>query len=126
MIGIDMTSVIIKRHDDNIDVKLANPLKTKAIAEARIKTDKLDARTLAHLLRSDLVAECYIANKKKVRICFLTATDKANYEILKRQYPSIKENCVIYKPVDNESLVELIKSDCGRKKYNSRFHLFVV
>jgi transposase len=48
----------------NIDVKLANPLKTKAIAEARIKTDKLDARTLAHLLRSDLVAECYIANKK--------------------------------------------------------------
>jgi transposase len=48
----------------NIDIKLANPLKTKAIAEARIKTDKLDARILAHLLRSDLVAECYIANKK--------------------------------------------------------------
>jgi transposase len=48
----------------NIDVKLANPLKTKAIAEARIKTDKLDARTLAHLLRSDLVAECYIADRK--------------------------------------------------------------
>jgi transposase len=45
----------------NICVKLANPLKTKAIAEAKIKTDTLDARTLAHLLRSDLVAECYIA-----------------------------------------------------------------
>lgn len=29
----------------NIDIKLANPLKTKAIAESRIKTDKLDART---------------------------------------------------------------------------------
>ena len=48
----------------NIDVKLANPLKTKTIAEARIKTDKLDARTLAHLLRSDLVAECYIADRE--------------------------------------------------------------
>ena len=48
----------------NIEVKLANPLKTKAIAQARIKTDKLDARTLAHLLRSDLVAECYIADKE--------------------------------------------------------------
>jgi len=35
-----------------------------AIAEARIKTDKLDARTLAHLLRSNLLAERYIANKK--------------------------------------------------------------
>jgi len=52
----------------------------------------------------------------KVRICFLTAADKVYYEILKKQYPSIKENCVIYKPVDNESLLELIKSDCGHKK----------
>ena len=47
-----------------IDVKLANPLKTKAIAEARIKTDKLDAQTLAHLLRSNLIAESYIAPDK--------------------------------------------------------------
>ena len=46
----------------------------------------------------------------KARICFLTAADKAYYEILKKHYPSIKENCVIYKPVDNESLLELIKS----------------
>jgi len=48
----------------NIAVKPANPLKTKAIAEAKIKTDKLDARTLAHLLRSDLVAECHIAPRE--------------------------------------------------------------
>jgi len=47
-----------------IDVKLANPMKTKAIAEARVKTDKLDARTLAHLLRSNLIAESYIAPDK--------------------------------------------------------------
>ena len=46
---------------NGIDVKLANPMKTKAIAQARIKTDKLDARILAHLLRSDLIAESYIA-----------------------------------------------------------------
>jgi transposase len=39
-------------------------LKTKVIAEAKIKTDTLDARTLAHLLRSDLVAECYIAPRE--------------------------------------------------------------
>ncbi|MDX1372767.1 MAG: transposase, partial [Nitrososphaeraceae archaeon] len=36
-------------------------MKTKAIAQARIKTDKLDARILAHLLRSDLIAQSYIA-----------------------------------------------------------------
>jgi DNA-binding response OmpR family regulator len=46
----------------------------------------------------------------KVAICFLTATDDAYYEILKENYPSINENCVIHKPVDNESLLEQIKS----------------
>jgi CheY-like chemotaxis protein len=44
----------------------------------------------------------------KVRICFLTATDRSYYETLKKHYPSINENCVIYKPVDNESLLRLI------------------
>lgn len=55
----------IKTHEafesNNIPVKLANPLKTRAIAEATIKTDKIDARTLAHLLRTDMVCECYVA-----------------------------------------------------------------
>jgi len=46
----------------------------------------------------------------EVRICFLTAADKAYYENLKKHYSSIKENCVIHKPVDNESLLEVIKS----------------
>ena len=32
-------------------VVLAHPLKTKMIAEAKIKTDKIDAKTLAELLR---------------------------------------------------------------------------
>jgi len=30
-------------------VKLAGPLKIRLIAEAKVKTDKIDARTLAHL-----------------------------------------------------------------------------
>jgi len=47
-----------------VPVVLANPLKTRAIASARIKTDKVDARILAHLLRGDLVAECYVPPRK--------------------------------------------------------------
>jgi len=39
------------------DVVLAHPLKVKAIADAKIKTDKIDATVLAHLLRADLVPE---------------------------------------------------------------------
>ncbi len=42
------------------DLVLAHPLKTKAIASARIKTDKIDATTLAHLLRADLLPAAYI------------------------------------------------------------------
>jgi transposase len=45
-----------------IQSKLANPFKTRVIAEAtRIKTDKLDARILCHLLRSNLIPESYVA-----------------------------------------------------------------
>ena len=46
--------------EKHIHVALANPLKTKAIASARIKSDKVDAQILAHLLRSNLVAESYV------------------------------------------------------------------
>ncbi|HYA84418.1 MAG TPA: response regulator [Candidatus Bathyarchaeia archaeon] len=46
----------------------------------------------------------------KVIICFLTATDDTYYEILKKNYPNINENCIIHKPVDNESLLRQINS----------------
>jgi transposase len=36
-------------------------LKVKAIAEAKIKTDKIDAKVLAHLLRTDLLPEAHVA-----------------------------------------------------------------
>lgn len=41
------------------EVKLAHPARVKAIASARIKTDKIDARILAHLLRVDLIPEAW-------------------------------------------------------------------
>jgi transposase len=36
-----------KLEQEGVDVELSNPMRTKAIAEARIKTDKIDAKTLA-------------------------------------------------------------------------------
>src|SRR5215218_8160340 len=41
------------------ELHLAHPLRTKAIASARVKTDAVDARTLAQLLRADLLPEAY-------------------------------------------------------------------
>ncbi len=46
------------------ELHLAHPLRTKAIAAARVKTDAVDARTLAHLLRADLLPEAYIAPRE--------------------------------------------------------------
>ena len=38
-----------------LEVKLTHPLKTKAIASAKVKNDKIDSRILAHLLRTALL-----------------------------------------------------------------------
>lgn len=46
--------------DAGFSVKLAHPLRVKAIASARIKTDAIDAETLAHLLRANLIPESYV------------------------------------------------------------------
>jgi transposase len=50
--------------DAGYELHLAHPLRTKAIASARVKTDAVDARTLAHLLRTDLLPEAYIAPRE--------------------------------------------------------------
>jgi transposase len=60
-------NMLIRIHDtleeNGMDTILANPYKTKIIAEAKIKSDKLDARILADLLRADLVYESYVPKK---------------------------------------------------------------
>lgn len=45
------------------EVVLANPLKTRLIASAQIKTDKIDASALATLLRGNLIAGSHIPEK---------------------------------------------------------------
>jgi transposase len=47
-----------------VDVALSNPSKTRLIAEAKVKTDKVDARTLAGLLRADMVPTCYVPGEE--------------------------------------------------------------
>lgn len=45
----------------DIDVRLAHPMRVKAIASARVKTDKIDAAVLADLLRANLLPEAYFS-----------------------------------------------------------------
>lgn len=55
---------IYKLLSKKYSVILSNPVKTKAIASAKIKTDKIDARILADLLRGGYIAECYVPDSK--------------------------------------------------------------
>ena len=49
--------------DHGIRVVLSNPSKTRLIAEARVKTDKVDARILARLLRADMLPLCFVPSR---------------------------------------------------------------
>ncbi len=57
----------IRLHDtleeNGIDTVLAHPAKTKMIAQAKLKNDKLDSEVLADLLRTDMVFESFVPEK---------------------------------------------------------------
>jgi transposase len=47
-----------------IEVSLSNPYKTRLIAEAKNKTDKVDAKMLARLLRADMLFTYYVPGEE--------------------------------------------------------------
>jgi transposase len=53
----------LERH--GFDVALSNPYKTRLIAEAKVKTDKVDAKTLARLLRANMLSTCYVPDEEQ-------------------------------------------------------------
>jgi transposase len=55
---------IYSQLSDRYDVVVSNPAKTKAIASAKIKTDKVDSVTLANLLRTNYIARCYVPSRE--------------------------------------------------------------
>lgn len=68
------------------EVQLAHPLKVRAIAEASVKTDKVDARTLAKLLRLDMVPRSYVPSR-----------DLRDLRQLVRQRAYLVQNCTSFK-----------------------------
>jgi transposase len=51
---------------------VSNPLKTKAIASARVKTDRVDAKVLAQLLRVDFLPGVWVPDPRTLRLRQLT------------------------------------------------------
>ncbi len=119
--GIKRILLVDDEHDVNLTIRMVSEekgFKVDSFTDASQALENFSAR-LYDLVILDVKLpgmdgfSLYTKIKKlddKVRICFLTAADKAYYDMLKKHYPSIKENCVIHKPVDNESLLKQIKS----------------
>ena len=53
---------LIEEHD--VEVTLVHPLKTRAIASAKINTDEISAKILSDLLRGNLIAPAYIPPRR--------------------------------------------------------------
>lgn len=48
---------------NQVELRLVHPLRVKAIAAAKLKNDRIDSATLAHLLRCDLLPEAWMADQ---------------------------------------------------------------
>jgi Transposase len=60
-----------------LEPHLVHPSRCKAIASARLKNDKVDAATLAQLLRADLLPEAWIAPSRSATCARCCATEPA-------------------------------------------------
>lgn len=116
--------------EDHLELKLAHPYKTRAIAEARIKNDSLDAEMLAHLLRANLIAESYVPCKVVKELRDLTRTRKnlkADQTRVKNRVRSIlARNGIKVKPFTKEGREELENmdiSDADRKLLEINYSL---
>jgi len=45
------------------NIVLAHPLKTRIIGEAKIKTDKIDSKVLAYMLKADMLPRAYVPSR---------------------------------------------------------------
>lgn len=83
-------------------VVVSNPLKTKAIAEAKVKTDKVDARVLAQLLRADFLPGVWVPDEHTQRLRRLThrrAALSADMTAVKNRIHAVLHQRLIEPPV---------------------------
>jgi transposase len=115
------------------DVHLAHPLRTRAIAAARVKTDAVDAKTLAHLLRTGLLAEAYIAPpelrdlrellRHRAVLTRMRAAVKNRVHALLARQGIRPEHSDLFGKAGREFLVTLELSDGSRRRLDSLISL---
>jgi len=84
------------------EIVVGNPLQIKAIAQAKVKTDKIDAAVLAHLLRCDYLLKVWQPDAATQRLRHLTtvrSTLVADRTRLKNRTQSLLAQLLIKPPV---------------------------
>lgn len=83
-------------------VVVSNPMKTKAIAEAKVKTDKVDAEVLAQLLRCDYLPSVWVPDSTTRSLRQLTSRRErliSERTRLKNRIPSVLAGMLVPVPV---------------------------
>jgi transposase len=86
------------------ELVVSNPLRTRAIAEAKIKTDKVDALVLANLLRCDFLPRVWIPDPATVALrhqCTERANLVADRTRIKNRIHSVLHQRLIHAPHDD-------------------------
>jgi transposase len=103
-----------------VDVKVAHPLEVKAIAKAKIKTDKRDSRILADLLRANLIPEAHKRSPEtrraqrvlRQRVFFVAAMTRVKNRIrslLAQQSEEIQKEAGLEKELFSQKGIDRLK-----------------
>jgi transposase len=119
--------------DAGYDIHLAHPLRTRAIAAARVKTDAVDAKTLAHLLRADLLPEAYVAPRElrdlrellrhRIALTGMRSAIKNRVHAILAKHGITRQHIDLFGKGGREFLAELELRDAPRRRLNSLLSL---
>jgi len=90
-------------------VSLSNPVKNKAIASAKVKTDKVDSIMLATLLRGGFLAESYVPPSEIIEL----------RELVRHRANLVRERTRIKNLIHSYILMNNIHIDQYSRKYNA-------
>ncbi len=101
-------------------VSLSNPVKNKAIASAKVKTDKVDSTMLATLLRGGFLAESYVPSRDIIELRELVrhraslVKERTKIKNLVHSYLLMNNIHIDAHPFTKEFIEELRRIDDGR------------
>jgi transposase len=115
--------------DAGYDLHLAHPLRTRAIAAARVKTDAIDARTLAQLLRAGVLPEAYIAPRElrdlrellrhRATLTRMRSAVKNRVHAILAKHGIAREHCDLFGKGGRAFLAALELRDAPRRRLDS-------